>query len=125
MASDKDWRFYVANIAATALLVNGISYLARGSKSKDKSEGEEEKASCPFSCKGLFQEHDFATACGVVSVAGAVCMQDRLPYAGAAGALASVLPFAHSETRSSACPLTTAVSLAACGYLFYSKSGRF
>ena len=87
MSDDKNWRFFAANVAAAALLVNGIGFLANRSSQKEAASAEAEadaegESKCP--CK--LPEHTFSHMCGVAAVSSAVCLQDRLPYAGAAGA---------------------------------------
>merc|ERR1711907_291619 len=125
MSEDKNWRFFAANIAAAALLVNGIGFIANRSSNKqaDAEPKEEEESKCP--CR--IPNHSFSHMCGVAAITSAVCLQDRLPYAGAAGAIAAAMPFmsGHEDAKKAACPLTAAVAFVACGYLFASKPGRF
>eukprot|EP00656_Telonema_subtile_P002731 TRINITY_DN1124_c0_g1_i4.p2 TRINITY_DN1124_c0_g1~~TRINITY_DN1124_c0_g1_i4.p2 ORF type:complete len:106 (+),score=18.57 TRINITY_DN1124_c0_g1_i4:133-450(+) len=96
--AERDWRFYAANVAAAALLVNGIGHIAGGrAKKPAATKGAEGESSCCF-------EHAYDHVCGAAAVAGAVCLQDRLPYAGMIGALATALPLAQEGTRKDCCP---------------------
>merc|ERR1712216_571743 len=125
MSDKHDTRFYVANVAAAALLVSGICNLASGitsrAASKEEDKAGKKETGCPLGDLG----HNFAQATGTISVAASVAMIDRLPFAGLFGVLAALAPMSHSETRAAACPAMSFVALADCAYLFFTKEGRF
>ena len=59
---------------------------------------------------------------GVVSVASAVAMIDRLPYAGLVGSIAAVSgAFVETEDKPAFWPVASVVAFTSCVYLFAEK----
>merc|ERR1712216_363627 len=112
--AERDNRFYIANIAAATLLVNGI-----GALSKPAPECDDKKSECPLAC--VTGPHRINHVSGVLAVAGSVALMDRLPFAGVFGILASILPYTHEETRNKTCHFSALVAVASCAYLFMEK----
>ena len=69
--SERDARFWAANVAVAALLVGGIRYLARSSRYRYDHQVDKQTL--------------ISTLCGAGSIGAAVAIVDRIPGAGLAG----------------------------------------
>merc|ERR1712072_457468 len=113
MGKDKDPRFYIANVAASALLVAGIGYITRANLNASK-KASDKASSCPVT------DGDKDALCGALSVGAAVAVMDRVPGAGLAGMAAAAAPFALLDEKSR-CTGLCAMSGVLCAYLFAEK----